>query len=215
MKLVIFDLDGTVLNTIGDLAAACNHILKEENLPQFGIDEYRYFVGQGVSRLVERIIPPHLRTDAYIRQMKAAFLEYYEAHIFENTTPYEGIPELLRTLTDMNIKIAVASNKYRQGVVFLLEHFFKDIDFTAMMGTSDLVPTKPNPTMVYEILKLARVTPDEAIYVGDTNTDMITARNAGIAHSVGVTWGFRTREELVSAGAWQIVDKPEEILSLL
>lgn len=214
MKLVIFDLDGTLLNTIGDLAVACNDVLRRYNLPEHKIEEYYTFVGNGIPKLIERSVPEQDRTPEYVEKLKIEFMDYYKLHLHDETFPYEGINELLAELQKREVMIAVASNKFQAGVETLLDYFFPSINFVARFGLSEEVPAKPNPLMVSRILAIANATKEETLYVGDSNVDMVTAINSGLK-PIGVSWGFRSKEELVSNGAWKIVDKPEEILDLL
>lgn len=214
MKLVIFDLDGTLLNTIGDLAVACNDVLKRYNLPEHQIEEYYTFVGNGIPKLIERSVPEQDRTPEYVEKLKIEFMDYYKSHLYDETFPYEGIRELLAELQKRDVMVAVASNKFQAGVETLLDYFFPSINFVARFGLSDDVPAKPNPLMVNKILEIANVAKEDTLYVGDSNVDMMTAINSGLK-PIGVSWGFRSKEELVNNGAWKIVDKPEEILGLL
>jgi phosphoglycolate phosphatase len=214
MKLIIFDLDGTIINSLSDLAIACNYVMKQHGYPEHPLADYNNFVGNGISKLIERALPEEHRDKEYVTQIRAEFIEYYKQHIHDKTYPYEGIKDLLKELANRGIMIAVASNKFQSGVDELLEYFFPEINFVAKMGQSDNMPVKPNPTMVYTIIDKAGASKADTLYVGDSNVDMKTARNAGLL-PVGVTWGFRTREELIENGAWQIVDKPAEILSLI
>lgn len=213
-RLVIFDLDGTLLNTIGDLATACNVVMQAHGYPLHTLSEYKMLVGGGVSKLIERALPLSERSDEYVEQLRAEFIEYYDRHIDEKTFPYDGIPELLRSLHTKGIMTAVASNKYMEGTSRLVKRFFPDTDFVAVLGQRKGVPTKPDPSIVYEILELSGVGPQETIYVGDSGVDMATAANAGI-ESIGVSWGFRSREELEENKACHIVDTAGQILNFI
>ena len=213
-KLVIFDLDGTLLNTIGDLAVSCNAVLAVRGLPQHSYEEYCHFVGNGIMRLVERALPEELRTPYTVEAVRRDFVEYYLAHIDEHTVPYDGIPELLAALQQRDIRIAVASNKFQEGTEKLIGRYFPAVRFDVVFGQRPGVPLKPDPAVVGEILKLTGRTAGETLYVGDSGVDMQTAAAAGV-RSVGVTWGFRDRAELEQSGAGIIVDRPDEILSAL
>ena len=212
-KLVIFDLDGTLLDTIGDLAASCNAVLAMHSLPLHTYDEYRLMVGRGILRLVEAAIPEHLRTAEFVETVRADFVRYYLDHIDEYTRPYDGITNLLQRLTASSTALAVASNKFQAGTEKLVRRFFPDIPFAAVLGQRPPLPLKPDPHIDLEIMAAAGVRPDECMHVGDSGVDMLTARAAGI-RSVGVTWGFRTREELAENGADTIIDHPSELLNL-
>lgn len=213
-ELVIFDLDGTLLDTIGDLAAACNAVLAPRGLPQHSYAEYCHFVGNGIMRLVERALPEELRIPELVAAVRADFVEYYTAHIDLLTKPYDGIEELVAELSGCDVRMAVASNKFQAGTEKLIRRFFPSVAFDAVFGQRAGVPLKPDPAVVEEILALTGVARARVLYVGDSGVDMQTASAAGV-RSAGVTWGFRDRAELESAGAQHIVDRPAELLELL
>lgn len=213
-ELVIFDLDGTLLDTIGDLAVACNAVLALRGLPQHTYDEYCRFVGNGIMRLVERALPEELRIPDTVAAVRADFVKYYTEHIDTRTKPYAGIPELVAGLARRGVRMAVASNKFQAGTEKLVRLFFPDVAFAAVLGQRVGVPLKPDPAVVEEILALTGVAKGRVLYVGDSGVDMQTAAAAGV-RSVGVTWGFRERRELEQTGARHIVDVPGEILNLL
>lgn len=213
-ELVIFDLDGTLLDTIGDLAVACNAMLALRGLPQHSYEEYCHFVGNGILRLVERALPEVLRTPENVAAARADFVKYYIDHIDCHTKPYAGIPELLAELTRRGVRMAVASNKFQEGTSKLIARFFPGVEFVAVFGQRPDVPLKPDPAVVDEILARARTPKERVLYVGDSGVDMQTARAAGV-RSAGVTWGFRDREELQAAGACYLVDRPEQLIALL
>lgn len=213
-KLVIFDLDGTLLNTIEDLGHAANYALEKNGLPTHTIASYPFFVGNGVRRLITRVLPEDNRTPAMIDTLLKDFREFYDVHCCDCTKPYTGIPELLRDLRDQDVKVAVASNKYDAAVQKIINHYFGDIDFVAIQGQVDGVNVKPDPSIVFGILAKAQVPKSEVLYVGDSGVDMETARRACI-DSVGVTWGFRPEKELVEYYAGTIVHQPNVILDLL
>ena len=213
-KLVIFDLDGTLLNTIADLAASTNHALAANGYPTHPTEEYRFFVGNGINKLFERALPEGEKTEANVLKIRQRFIPYYDVHCVDLTKPYPGIPELLKTLQQRSVRIAVASNKYQRATGKLIPYFFPDIHFTAILGQREGVPRKPDPQIVHEIMRMANVSTDEVLYVGDSNVDMQTANNARV-DSVGVTWGFRPRAELEQGSPFAIIDKAEELLSFL
>lgn len=213
-KLVIFDLDGTLINSVADLGQATNHALQLHGFPMHDLSKYNYFVGNGVTKLIERALPEQFRDEATIEKVKSDFLDYYMRHKTDLTRPYDGIPELLHALQEKGVKIAVASNKFIAGTQALVKGFFPDIDFCAVLGQREGVPIKPDPYIANEALQLAGVDRGDCLYVGDTATDMQTASNAGL-ESVGVSWGFRPVSELKDAGAAHIIDKPAELLSLV
>ncbi|WP_304953845.1 HAD family hydrolase [uncultured Alistipes sp.] len=213
-RLVIFDLDGTLLDTIGDLAVACNASLAMRGLPQHSYDDYCGFVGNGIMRLVERALPEPLRTPENVALMRADFVRCYTEHIDARTRPYEGVPELLAGLSQRGLRLAVASNKFQAGTEKLVRRFFPGIAFDPVFGQREGVPLKPDPAVAETILALTETPPGQALFVGDSGIDILTAKAAGI-RSAGVTWGFRSRTELEEAGADHIVDRAEEILALL
>lgn len=213
-KLIIFDLDGTLLDTIGDLAVACNAVLALRGLPQHSLEEYRLFVGNGIMRLVERALPEPLRNPYTVDAARRDFVTYYTDHIDAHTVPYAGIPELLAELRSRGLQLAVASNKFQAGTEKLVRLFFPDTPFAVVSGQRPDVPLKPDPAVDLEILRRTGVAPDEALHVGDSAIDVQAACAAGI-RSVGVTWGFRSREELVGARADAVIDRPDELLNLL
>ena len=195
-KLAIFDLDGTLLNTIEDLGYAANHALQAHGYPTHSIASYPFFVGNGVRRLIERVLPEDARTEATIDRLLITFKEYYNDHNTDYTKPYEGIPELLSLLSSRGVAIAVASNKYQAATEKLISHFFPTLSFIAVEGQKEGVPVKPDPSIVFEILAKAKTPKADTIYIGDSGVDMETARRACV-DSVGVTWGFRPEKELV------------------
>ncbi len=213
IELIIFDLDGTLLDTIGDLAVACNAVLGSRHLPQHTYEEYCHFVGNGILRLVERALPETMRTPEIVAAVRADFVTYYTAHIDAHTQPYAGIRELLKALSQRGIRLAVASNKFQAGTEKLIHRFFPDIRFEVVFGQRVGVPLKPDPAVVEEICTRTGVARERVLYIGDSGIDMQTATAAGV-RSIGVTWGFRSREELVQSGAGQIVDRAEEILAI-
>ena len=170
-------------------------------------------MGNGVRRLIERVLPEGLRTSEKVDELLAYFKEYYDSHLHVDTVPYPGIPELLAELTRRDIKVAVASNKYQSAVDRLIGHFFPDIPWAAVEGQKEGFPTKPDPSIVFEILSLVPTPKSEVLYVGDSGVDMETARRACV-DSVGVTWGFRPLEELLANHADQIAGTPNQILRL-
>lgn len=213
-KLAIFDLDGTLLNTIEDLGHAANHALQAHGYPTHSIASYPFFVGNGVRRLIERVLPEDARTEATIDRLLITFKEYYNDHNTDYTKPYEGIPELLSLLSSRGVAIAVASNKYQAATEKLISHFFPTLSFIAVEGQKEGVPVKPDPSIVFEILAKAKTPKADTIYIGDSGVDMETARRACV-DSVGVTWGFRPEKELVENHADTIVNSPGDIAKLI
>lgn len=212
--LAVFDLDGTLLDTIGDLAVACNHMLSLRSLPIHNEEEYRAMVGNGIMRLVERALPEELRTPDYVAEARHDFVEYYFDHIDLYSRPYEGIHDVLRLLQSRGWVLAVASNKFDAGTKRLVAKFFPDIDFRVVYGNREGFPLKPDKALLEMIIRECRSSRDRCYMIGDSGVDIECARNAG-AHSVGCSWGFRSRRELEEAGAEHIVDTPKEILDML
>lgn len=212
-KLVIFDLDGTLLNTIDDLGVASNYALEMCGFPVHDISLYPSFVGNGVIRLLQRILPENHRDDNTVEQLRCRFIEYYDRHNTVNTKPYEGITQLLTDLSDEGIKLAVASNKYHKAVVKLIANYFPNIDWVAVEGQKSDVPIKPDPSIVFNILQQHPTAKSDILYVGDSGVDMETARRACV-ESVGVTWGFRSQKELLDFHADHIVNSPSEIFNI-
>ena len=214
MRLIVFDLDGTLLNSLEDLADSANWVLEQHGFPTHPVDAYRYFVGDGVRKLIERILPQEERTEARIEQCQQEFVAYYKVHMEDKTSVYEGITELLVELKNRGLKIAVATNKVHIAVKPLMEKYFPEIRFDSMIGQREGVPVKPAPQIMFDILRETGCEPSEALHVGDTATDMQLAHNAGVT-PVGVLWGYRPLEELQEAGAKFIIEKPEELLRLV
>ena len=213
--IVIFDLDGTLLNTIGDLAASVDYVMRSRNLPEHTDAEYRQMVGGGIKRLVERALPEHLSKDeAYVDECVTQFRRYYVDNIDRHTVPYEGMHELLRDLQRQGVKLAVASNKFQHGTDRLVSKFFSDIDFVAIEGNREGAPLKPDPQIVTGILERAAITKERAVMIGYSGIDIRTASAAGI-DSVGVAWGFRFAEELYEAGAERVVSTVDELRAYL
>lgn len=213
-ELVIFDLDGTLINSIKDLGAATNFALQKHGYPVHPLEAYPMFVGNGVNKLIERALPEDSRSQDYIELLKKDFKEYYDSHNTDYTTTYEGMPELLRELQEKGIKVAVASNKYQAATEKLVRHYYPGIDFVDICGQQEGIPIKPDPSIVFGILAKAGVKKQNVLYVGDSGVDMETARRACV-DSAGVTWGFRSAKELQQFNAGTIVDTPSQILQLL
>lgn len=211
IKLVIFDLDGTLLDTIGDLSAACDAMLCGRGLPRHTQEGYRRMVGNGIRRLVERSLPEDMRDDATVESARREFVEYYIDHIDTFTQPYEGIPEAVDELVGRGVKVAVVSNKFQAGTEKLIRRFFAGTEFVAVFGQRDGVPLKPDPAADIEIMELAGVSASETLHVGDSPIDIAAAKAAGV-RSMGVTWGFRSRGELSEAAPECIVDSPADLL---
>ena len=211
-KLVLFDLDGTLLDTLEDLGAAVNYALAKKGFPLHAMDEYRLMVGHGIRNLVTQALPERNRDDeALIDTVLSDFKAYYSAHIDVKTHPYPGMQALLTELKGCGVRMAVASNKFQEGAEFLIREFFPDIDFAAILGNRPGFPLKPSPEIVDEVLAKADIDRADAILVGDSPTDMRTAANGGI-DAIAVSWGYRTVEELTGN---RIVGTVDELRSAL
>ncbi len=198
-KLVIFDLDGTLIDTIADLGTAVNHALEHKGLPPHNREEYRLMVGNGVRNLVWRAMPDSIKDDKALHEaLLADFMEYYCAHINIHSRPYGGMAELLGELQSRGIRLAVASNKFQAGTEALVGKFFPDVNFACVFGGRDGMPLKPDPAVVKLIMETASAAPEETVMVGDSATDTATAAAAGI-RSIAVSWGFRPSEAAASA----------------
>lgn len=191
-KLVIFDLDGTLLDTLEDLFEAVNHALRKMGLPEKSLESCRQRVGHGVRNLVQTSLPEEMQADeALVDTSLAEFKAYYTEHIDIHTHPYPGMQELLGELHRSGVKLAVASNKFQEGTEYLVKKFFPGIPFVAIMGNREGYPLKPDPGIVEECLRSSGVSRSEAVMVGDSGTDMRTAANGGIP-GIAVDWGYRS-----------------------
>lgn len=214
-KLVIFDLDGTLMNTVDDLANATNYALEKLGFPTHPTEEYKLLCGRGIYNLFRGALPKEAATEDNVKKISDLFLPYYEEHKYDFTRPYDGIPELLDFLTEKGIHIAIASNKYQEGAEKIALHYFGKYKFLKVLGQREGQPIKPDPAIVEQIIAMGEgITKEDVIYVGDSDVDMQTGLNAGVK-TVGVTWGFRSREELEAYSPWKIIDEPGELKNLL
>ena len=214
-KLVIFDLDGTLIDTMEDIAGACNHALQACGCPPRHLNEYNQLVGKGIFNLCRYAVPEDMRTEEMVRNVYGRFLAYYDEHICDKTEPYPGIYEMLDTLSERGINFAVASNKYQKGTETLINRLFRKYRFVSILGQREGKPIKPDPEIVHEAMEaMGDVSRDEVVYCGDSDVDMQTGINAGV-RIIGVTWGFRTREELASYSPWILADKAEDIINAI
>ena len=209
-EMAIFDLDGTLLNTIDDLGYACNHALEACGYPTHAIEEYPRLVGNGVNKLIERALPEGEKDEETVLRVRAHFVPYYDAHNCDYTRPYEGISELLATLKARGYKLAVASNKYQAATEKIVTHFFPGI-FDIILGERTGVPRKPDPQIVKDIMH-SLSGEGRSLYIGDSLVDRDTAANAGLPF-IACSWGFVPREQLVAAGCTTIIDTPMELLN--
>ena len=213
-KTVVFDLDGTLLNTIDDLADAGNRVCAARGWPQHTVEEYKYFVGNGIPKLVERFSPPQARTPDQLADTLAAFQADYGAHLRDKTAPYPGMPALLARLKAAGVQLAVFSNKADPLARQVVADYFDAALFDAVRGALPGVPTKPAPQGTLALMQAIGADPAATLYVGDSNVDVDTAHNAGLP-CCGVLWGFRTRQELTDAGAEHLAADAEELWNVI
>ena len=211
-KLAIFDLDGTVLDTLQDLANAVNRALEMHGYPQHTVEDVRVFVGNGVAKLIRRAVPAET-SDAECENVLADFKASYRAHINDCTKPYAGIPEMLRALKDAGVKVGINSNKFDAALQSLCHIHFEGL-YDYAVGESEITPKKPDPTAARRIMEAMQVSPEETIYIGDSDVDMQTGRNAGVA-TAWVSWGFRRRDEMGSCEIPVAFDTPQALLDYL
>lgn len=213
-KACVFDLDGTLIDSLRDLANSSNYAMRMQGYPEHDLQSYRFFVGSGVSKLLHDILPEEDRTPEIIQRSREYFNEYYDAHFQDNTAPYEGIKDMLERLKSKNFKLAVVSNKPNDFVRKIVYNIFKDGAFEVVFGQREGIPRKPDPAGVLEACKLMKVSPENCVYLGDSGIDMKTATAAGM-YPVGVLWGFRGEGELMDNGAKALIKKPVELFDLL
>ncbi len=214
IKLVIFDLDGTLLDTIEDLASATNYALSKEGFATHEVEAYRGFVGNGIKVLFEKALGSDNANDENVMKVQTHFKKYYSENGQTKTKPYEGIMSLLSDLIERGVKVAIASNKYQEGVDRLVETFFKDIPFVATLGQREGKAKKPDPAIIYEIIALANIDKGECLYVGDMDVDMNTAKAAEVK-AVAVSWGFSDRSLLETFSPFGLIDMPKELMQII
>jgi len=205
----IFDLDGTLLNTLGDLCASCNYALKTKGFPERTLDEVRRFVGNGVAKLVERAVPAGTSAQLTAEAL-SVFRQHYLEHGLDTTCPYDGILEMLAELKRRGKRIAVVSNKFNDATRQLCAHFFPDTVEVAI-GETSTIRKKPAPDTVIEAMRQLGVTAEDAVYIGDSDVDVMTARNSGMP-CISVLWGFRDKDFLIESGATTFAVTPADIL---
>lgn len=212
-KVYIFDLDGTLLDTLTDLAASTNYALREHGMPEHSVDDVRRFVGNGVRKLMERAVPDGADNPLFDEAF-ATFRQHYMEHALDTTRPYDGVPEMLATLKSRGCRIAVVSNKMMAATQELCQHFFPDtVEVAIGEHESEGIRKKPAPDTVYAALSALGVTKDHAVYVGDSDVDIATARHAGLP-CISVLWGFRDRDFLLHHGATTLVTSPQELCGI-
>lgn len=209
---MIFDLDGTICNTLADLAAATNAVLRQYGFPEQPEEAFRLFVGDGARKQLQRAIGQPI-DEKQFACMYESYLAYYRTHYLVKTGAYEGLPVILQTLKQQGISLAVVTNKPQEMAVHIVQEVFGDL-FAMVRGNTAEFALKPDPTLTKHVMDCLLLTPDETLFVGDSAVDIQTAHNCGL-RAVGVSWGFRGREELTKAGADVIVDTPAQLLSLI
>ncbi|MCR5652258.1 MAG: HAD family hydrolase [Ruminococcus sp.] len=212
-KAVVFDLDGTLVDTIVDLANAVNEGLRKVGLPVHSVEKYKKFVGNGKEMLVKRAMGGSY-DENLAQAVGEAFGKYYEAHCNDNVSAYDGCAEMLRNLSDLGVKTGVLSNKPDEFVAQILSNVYPNHSFTAAWGNRPEYPVKPDPSALLALLSEIGTEPCDCLYIGDSDVDVYTAQNAGV-DMIGVEWGFRGREELLNAGAKRVVKTADEILRCL
>lgn len=213
IKGIIFDLDGTLIDTIEDIGNSVNSVLEDYGYPTYTMLEYKQMVGYGFMQLIKNAMPSGLKDDQY-EEALAKFTYYYDKFYMDTTHPYAGIEDLLSELKAKDIKIAVNSNKRDDYTKSLINHCFATYDFVDVVGSRANIPNKPDPTTALEIASKMGFAKDEIMYVGDSETDIKTGLNAGLK-TIGVAWGFRSKKQLEEAGAKIIIDQPLELLNHL
>ncbi len=213
-KAVIFDLDGTLVNTIKDIANSMNRVLKQMNLPNHPIEDYRYFVGAGLKELCRRVLPQEMQNEENVLKFRELFNLDYDKNWHNDTTAYPGIEELLEYLFSQNKTIAILSNKPDKFCKLFVEHFFPEVEFAMVRGNFDNIPAKPHPAGGEYIINALQIKAQDVLFVGDSNIDIQTAINCKFT-AIGAEWGFRTKEELEKAGADFIFANPYELLNFL
>ena len=208
---VIFDMDGTLLDTLEDLGDCMNRVLERSGYPAHPVEAYKYFVGDGMRNLVKRVLPEADRKEATIKRLQGEMVTEYATHWADKTDLYPGISPLLDELVRREIRRAILSNKPHEFTTVMADRYFSNWCFDPVFGARDGVPAKPDPAAALEACRRWELDPQDVLYVGDTNTDMQTARRGGM-FALGVLWGFRTRQELEENGAQSVISTPEQML---
>lgn len=214
IKTILFDLDGTLLNTIEDLADAGNWVCEQNGWATFTVEQFKHMVGNGIPKLVERFSPESARTPERLAATLAQFTARYDAHKEDKTAPYPGIPELLKALAEEGIQCAVFSNKADALCGKIITHYFGETCFAAVRGSRPGVPTKPDPAGLYSLMEQIGAERGSTLFVGDSDVDIMTGHNAGLP-AMGALWGFRGRAELTAAGADALAAVPGDILAYI
>jgi phosphoglycolate phosphatase len=213
-KAVIFDLDGTLLNTLEDLGTSVNTVLSGKGLPTHKLDAYRFFIGEGAAVLIKRALPEDRRDESLIKECHDMFITTYRENFNKTVSIYEGIPELLDELTKRKLTLCILSNKPHELTIRSVNEKFSKWEFDMVLGQRDNIPRKPDPAGALEIADHMKISPSDFLYLGDSAIDMKTSVAAGM-FPVGALWGFRGRDELLQNGAQKLIGSPLELLELL
>ncbi len=213
IRAVLFDLDGTLVNSLEDLSISTNYALSKYGFPTHETEKYKYFVGDGMQKLIERVLPPEHRDDETKIKVFECFWNYYAEHYLDKTKAYDGIHNVIEALKEKDIKVAVVSNKADQMAKIVADKIFGDM-FDFVTGKREGYPTKPDPTLTLEVISDLGVVPNECVFVGDSGMDMATAKNSGCV-AFGVLWGFRKADELSQNGADYLLENPNQIIETI
>ena len=213
IKAVFFDLDGTLVNSLEDLATSANYALKEFGFPQHAVEKYKYFIGDGMQKLIERVLPENDRTAEIKQRVFQSFWNHYSEHYVDKTVVYDGIKELLTALRQEGLKLAVVSNKAQEMALEVTNKLLGD-SLDVVCGKQEGYLPKPDPKLTLKTMGEMGVKPEECVFIGDSGMDAATAVNIGCV-GIGVLWGFRTEDELLDNGAKFIVEKPNRILDII
>lgn len=210
IKAVIFDLDGTLVNSLQDLAVATNYALEKHGFNAYPLEDYKYLIGYGMAKLIEKAIPKDALTEETFESVFKSFMDYYREHCLVYTRLYDGMGNAVKTLNEMGFKLAVVSNKADDITNVIVKECFGDI-FMAVVGKREGIPVKPDPTLTLMIMEQIDVKPHECIFIGDSGMDCENAVNSG-CYPLGVLWGFRKKDELMAGGAKALISHPDEIV---
>ena len=211
----LFDLDGTLLNSLEDIATSANAVLQAHGLPTHPLDAYRYFVGEGLTKLMQRILPEDRRNDGeWVQLLVAEFSRHYHQNWNVLSHLYDGVLEMLQKVNERGLRMAVLSNKPHEFTKLCVEYYLPAVPFGVVFGADAVGARKPDPAGAWEVARRLEAAPREIVYLGDTATDMETARRAGM-YGVGATWGFRDAQELRDAGAQELVDHPMQLIEVI
>ena len=213
IKAVLFDLDGTIANSLLDLALSVNYALCKFCFPERETEQFKYFAGDGMPKMVERALPDDKKNKTTVSEVLNVFLKYYSEHYCDNTREYDGMTELIDNLKEKNIAVAVVTNKAQEMAQKVVKKLYGE-RFDLILGKREGIPAKPDPAAAFMAMRELGVSPEECVFVGDSQNDVLTGVNSG-AYPVGVLWGFREKEELVLGGATSIINSPKELLAII